>query len=488
MSRRDFVRLVASTGATLSVGGLGAASCVPADRGARARRPASELDETALRDFATGFHGSLLRPSDPDYEPARKIWNARFDRHPGLIARCVDAADVQRAVDFARVEHLLVAVRGGGHSFAGHGVCDGGLVLDLSRMKGLQIDRQRRVVTAAPGLLTHELDAATRETGLAMVLGGCGSVGIGGFTLGGGEGALSSKYGLSCDNLLAADVVLADGRLVSASPEENAGLFWGLRGGGGNFGVVTTFRFRAHPVTKVVAGRLVYDVTQAAAVLRAYRAFAPSAPDELTTGLTFTMVERAPTLLLSVVFAGDADAAAPALRSLRGFAKAKADTIAPVAYHDYHLGSPGPPAGFPTTARGAFLRDLSDDVIEAVIAVAVAIPPAAEFEMNHLHGAVSRVPLGDTAFPLRQPGFDCFAIAGWLAPGQRDAAVAWVERCFDAVRASAHGVYVNVLNEDEGERVAAAYGPQYAHLAVLKRKYDPENLFQLNANILPAAS
>jgi FAD/FMN-containing dehydrogenase len=446
------------------------------------------MDEAAFREFAAGFHGFLLRPSSPEYESARRIWNARFDRHPTLIARCADATDVQRAVDFARGENLLVAVRGGGHSFAGHGVCDGGLVLDLSRMKGLQINKQQRVIRAEPGLLSSDLDAATRETGLAMVLGGCGSVGIGGFTLGGGEGALSGKYGLSCDNLLSADVVLADGRLVSASSEENADLFWGLRGGGGNFGVVTSFRFRAHPVTKVVAGSLVYDLTQAPAVLRGYRAYAPSAPDELTAEFAFTRVERAPALVLSVVHAGDAVSGAPVLRNLRGLAKARADTIASVPYHDSRLASPGPPAGFPTMARGGFLPDLPDQVIDDIIGVAADIPPAAEAEMNHLHGAVSRVPLADTAFPLRQPGFDCFAIAGWLKPGEREAAIAWVQRFFEAVRAYGRGAYVNVLNEEEGERVRTAYGPQFARLAALKRKYDPENFFRLNSNILPATS
>jgi hypothetical protein len=192
--------------------------------------------------------------------------------------------------------------------------------------------------------------------------------------------------------------------------------------------------------------------------------------------------------VLSVVHAGDAASAAPVLRTLRSFAKRKADTIAPVSYHDFHLASPGPPAGFPTTVRGGFLPDLPDEVIDAVIAVVAEIPPAAEFEMNHLHGAVSRVRLADSAFPLRQPGFDCFAIAGWLDPGKREAAVGWVQRFFEAVRAYVRGAYVNVLNEDEGERVRAAYGPQFARLAALKRKYDPENLFQLNPNILPAAS
>jgi len=272
---------------------------------------------------------------------------------------------------------------------------------------------------------------------------------------------------------------------VSASADENPDLFWALRGGGGNFGVVTAFRFRAHALTEVVAGRLIYDLAQAPAVLRAYRAFAPSAPDEMTAGLAFTTVGRAPALVLNLVHAGDAQSAASVLHTLRSFAKPKADTIVPVSYHAFQLASPGPPAGFPSTTRGAFLPRLPDEVIDAVTALAAEIPPAADLEMNHLHGVVTRVPLADTAFPLRQPGFDCFAVAGWLAPAQRDVAVSWVQRCFDAVRPHAMGAYVNVLSDDEGERVKAAYGPQYARLAALKKKYDPENLFRLNANILP---
>jgi FAD/FMN-containing dehydrogenase len=485
MSRREFVKVAASTGATLSLGGLGSLGCARASRVGQTPRNVGGIDERAIRDFAAGIHGSVLRPTDTGYEAARRIWNGRFDRRPGLIVRCADTPDVKRAVDFVRDENLLVAVRGGGHSFAGQSTCDGGVVIDLSRMKGVQIDRERRIVHAEPGLLGSELDTLTRDARLAMVLGGCGSVGIGGFTLGGGEGAISSKYGLGCDNLLSATVVLANGQLVSASAEENPDLFWGLRGGGGNFGVVTSFRFRAHALTDVVAGRLVYDISQAPSVIRAYRAFAPSAPDEMTAGFTFTMVQRTPALVLGVVYAGDATSAAPVLRTLRSFAKAKADTIVPVSYHEFHLAGGGPPPGFPSVTKGAFLVDLPDAVIDAVTTLGAAVPPGGELEMNHLHGAISRVPLADTAFPLRRPGFDCFAAAAWLEPAQRDAVVGWVQRFYDAVHPYSSGAYVNLLSDDEVERVAEAYGPQHARLVALKKKYDQGNLFRLNPNIRP---
>jgi FAD/FMN-containing dehydrogenase len=485
ISRRDFLRLTASAGVAVSVGG------VPAHARSRntyqARRSVETINEKVIGDFVSGVHGSVVRPTDQVYESARRIWNAKFDRRPGLIVRCADQADVKRAVDFARAENLLVAVRGGGHSWAGYSTCDGGLVIDLSGMKQLHVDRQERVVRAQPGLLGSELDAATQRVGLAMVLGGCGSVGIGGYTLGGGEGDLNGKFGLSCDNLLSADVVLADGRSITASSRENADLFWALRGGGGNFGIVTSFLFRAYALTNVFAGQLIYDVAQAPAVLRAYREYASSAPDALTAGLTFTLLKDGPSLLLHAVYAGDEASAAPVLRSLRKLAKPKADTIAPVSYLAFKTAKAGPPPGFPSTVRTAFLPALRDEVIDAISDVGAHIPPAAELEMFHLHGAVSRVPLSDTAFPLRQRGFDCFAAAAWLEPAQRDAVHGWVQSFWDAVRPHAQRAYTNMLNDEERDRVKEAYGRQYARLAMLKRQFDPDNLFRMNPNIKPSA-
>ena len=484
ISRRDFLKLTASAGVAITI--CRDPGHTYASVASQERRSVDVINETILRDFVSGLHGSTIRPTDRTYETARRIWNAKFDRLPGLIVRCADKADVKRAVDFARAENLLIAVRGGGHSFAGHSTCDGGLVIDLSRMKALQINRQQRLVRAQPGLLASELDAATQRVGLAMVLGGCGSVGIGGFTLGGGEGDLSGKFGLSCDNLISADVVLSDGRSVTASAHQNADLFWALRGGGGNFGIVTSFLFRAYSLTHVFAGQLIYDVAEAPSVMRAYREYALSAPDALSTGLTFTLLKDGPALVIHAVYAGDELSAVPVLRSLRKLAKPKADTIAPVSYVAFKTANGGPPPGFPSTVRTGFLRALPDGVIEAISEVGARVPPAAQLEMFHLHGAVSRVTLSDTAFPLREPGFDCFAAAAWLAPAQRDAVYNWVQSFWDAVRPHAGGAYTNMLNDEESERVKEAYGQQYARLAVLKNRFDPLNLFRLNPNIKPS--
>ena len=469
----------------LSIGG-GSSECVNAGV-FQERRSAETINERRVHDFVSGVHGSVIRPSDQTYESARRIWNAKFDRRPSLIVRCADQADVKRAVDFARAEDLLVAVRSGGHSWAGYSTCDGGLVIDLSGMKQFDLDRGKQVVRAQPGLLGNELDAATQRVGLAMVIGGCGSVGIGGFTLGGGEGDLSGKFGLSCDNLLSAEVVMADGRTATASTRENADLFWALRGGGGNFGIVTSFLFRAYPLTNVFAGQLIYDVSQARAVLRGYREYALSAPDALMAGFTFTVVKDGPALLLHAVYAGDEASASKVLSTIRKLANPKADTIAPISYLAFKTASAGPPPGFPSTVRTAFLPTLRDEVIDAISEVGARVPPAAEIEMFHLHGAVSRVPLTDTAFPLRQPGFDCFAAAAWQAPAQRDAVERWIQSFWDAVRPYARGAYTNMFSDDESDRVKEAYGRQYARLAMLKRRFDPDNFFRLNPNIKPSA-
>ncbi len=483
VSRREFLKLAATAGAGLSLRRSPHARSTPTSQ-FDPPRTSDGVDERAIRDFASGLHGALIRPVDPAYDSARRIWNARFDARPALIVRCADDEDVRRAVQFAQAEKLLVAVRGGGHSMAGHSVCEGGLVIDLSPMKGLHIDADGRTVRCQPGLLASELDEATQKVGLAMVLGGCGTVGIGGFTLGGGEGALSNKYGLGCDNLLSADVLLADGRAVTASSGDHADLLWALRGGGGNFGVVTSFRLRAHALTRVTAGRLIYDIAQAPSVMRAYRRFSPSAPDELTVGLGFTQLPDGPVFLLHAVYAGTEASATPILRGLRQLGRARVDTIALVPYLAFKKANLGPPPGFPTTVGTGFLPDLADELIDGVSEVGARVPPAAEMELFHLHGAVSRVPLPATAFPLRRPGFDCYAIAGWLSASQRDAVVAWVQSFSDLIGRHSSGAYVNMLDETGNNRAKAAYGGHYARLAALKKKYDPNNVFRLNPFLL----
>jgi FAD/FMN-containing dehydrogenase len=485
MNRRAFLGRTGATGIGIALG-VDLLACQRGSRSAAGRGDVADLTERAIGDFVSAIHGTVLRPTDAGYDEARRVWNARFDRHPALIARCVDAADVQRSVQFARAQRLAIAVRGGGHSFAGHSTCDGGVVIDLSTMKGIRVDSDRHLITVQPGVVSRELAVASQSAGLAPILGGCSDVGIGGFTLGGGEGSLSPMFGLACDNLVSADVVLADGRRVTASAIDNADLFWGLRGGGGNYGIVTSFRIRAHPVTRVVSGALMYELSRAASVMRAYRDFASSAPDALDAGFSFGRDAGGPRLALRIDYAGTPEAADSVLRTLRGSVRPRTDTIAPVAYHDLKR-EPGPPAGFASITTGAFLPDLSDDTIDALVALAAGIPPGADVELNHLHGAITRVPLTESAFPLRQAGFDTFVAAAWLKPEQQAAVVEWVDRVAGVLRQHATGAYVNVLNEHDANRVADVYGAQYARLAALKKKYDPGNTFRLNANVVPAS-
>jgi FAD/FMN-containing dehydrogenase len=466
IDRRAFVKLAGATSAGMV---LDAASLLG-------------ISDRAVRDFKRGFHGTVLRPVDSGYDDARRIWNGRFDRRPALIARCADVRDVQRAVHFAHAEELRVAVRGGGHSFAGDSTCENGLVIDLSRMNTIRVDAPRAIVEAQAGAVGAELAAATKRSGLAVVLGGCSDVGIAGFTLGGGEGSLSSKYGLSCDNLVSADLVLADGRAMTASNEAHADLFWGLRGGGGNFGIVTSLRLRAHPLATIVAGHLLYEWGEAAAVIRRYRDAASSVPDELDVGLGVTWTKDGPMFAMNVEYAGDVTTAEPTLRSLRALGRPIDDAIAPISYHDLKS-RPGPPAGFPSTIATGFVPYLRDDTIDAILALARVAPRFSDIQLTHLHGAVSRVAYSQTAFPLRQSGFDAFALAPWLRPEDRDPTRDWVRRFREIVMPHARGAYVNALDEDgDAEQ---AYGSMYTRLASLKQTYDPQNFFRMNRNVRP---
>jgi len=484
LDRRTFVKLAGASGAALAMQLAGVVSPTRAGQSDRSPGSRPQLSDRTIRDFARGLHGKLLRASDGGYDAVRRLWNGRFDRHPALIAQCADTADVQRSLQFARAHRFVIGVRGGGHSFAGDSICDDGLVIDLSRMKAIRVDTANRIIEVQPGVIARELAEATRPAGLATILGSCGDVGIGGFTLGGGEGSLIEKYGLACDNLVSADVVLANGHLVTASSDSHQDLFWGVRGGGGNFGIVTSFRVRAYPLSILMAGHLTYALTDAVRVLRTYREFAPSAPDELSCGFGVSAGKDGPMLSLNVEYAGADASAEPILRTLRTIAPPIADTIAPVSFHALKS-RPGPPPGFPSTIATGFLPNLADDVIDGFMALVRTAPPASDLQIIHLHGAVSRVPTGATAFPLRQPGFDTFALAPWIVPQQKEPAIDWVNRFRDIVRPHARGAYVNACSEQDSAE--QAYWSLYDRLASLKKKYDPTNSFRGNRNIRPGS-
>lgn len=449
--------------------------------------------EHAVARLRAALRGPVLGPGDEGYDATRRVWNAMIDRRPALIARCVCADDVVAAIGFAREHELRLSIRGGGHNVAGSAVCDGGVMLDLSLMKGVQVDPRARMARAEPGVLWQELDGETQKVGLATVGGVVGTTGIAGLTLGGGQGWLTGKYGLTCDNLLAAEIVLADGTRLRASATENPDLFWALRGAGANFGVVTSFEYRLHEVGPTVLGGLViHPLDQARDVLRFYRDFTADQPDELTTyaGI-LTSPDGHPVIAMVACYAGDLDAGERAVAPLRAFGSPLADTLAPCTYADQQaIMTAGFPHGRLNYWKSGLTREISDGAIDAVVEYAPNIPsPFSAIAIADCHGAYSRVGAQETAYSHRDAPYDLVILSSWTEAAETDRNVAWTRDFYQAVAPHlSGGVYVNDLDRDESEdRVRSAYGVNYARLRALKAKFDPSNLFQMNNNIRPAA-
>jgi FAD/FMN-containing dehydrogenase len=459
------------------------------------------LGAATLKEFEDGLHGSLVRPGDDAYEEARSIWNGAHDRRPAVIARCADAADVRHAIGFARSEGLDVAVRGGGHSIPGFSTCDDGIVIDLSPMKGVRVNEGERTATAEGGVVWGEFDAATQEHGLAVTGGLVSTTGVAGFTLGGGIGWLMRKHGLACDNLRSAEVVTADGQLLTASATENPDLFWGLRGGGGNFGIVTAFEFDLHPVgPTVTAGPVFYPGERAEEILRFYRDFVRGVPDELTTVANLLTAPPAPFLpeewhgrkLVALIgcHSGAPEEGAKAMQPLRELGDPVADLIGPMPYVQMQgLIDALYPRGTKAYMKAGYLRELDDHAIEtAVRHHQDATSPASEIHFHHFGGAVARVAEGETAYGERQAPFVLNIIALTHEPGGLDSHVDWAHRFYAEIEPSlTGGAYINFLSAEGEERVKAAYGAEkFARLQALKDRYDPTNLFHLNQNVPPS--
>jgi FAD/FMN-containing dehydrogenase len=444
----------------------------------------------------------LLHPTDPGYEEARRIWNGAIDRRPACIARCTGAADVIAAVRLARERDLEVAVRSGGHGVAGHAVCDGGLVIDLSPMKGIRVDPAARTARAEAGVLWGELDRETQLFGLATVGGIVTHTGIAGLTLGGGIGWLMRKHGATVDNLLSADVVTADGELVTASEDENPELFWGIRGGGGNFGIVTSFEYRLHPVgPTVLAGPIFHPLESAPEVLRFYREFIADAPDELTTifhlraapPLPFVPqdVHGKPVVIIGACFAGPRGA--EVLRPLKEFGSPIVDLLEPRPYLELQsMFDASVPHGWHYYWKSLELPPLTDGAIDKLAENAAALTsPMSYCIVFQLGGALGRVGEGETAFGQRDAAHNVNINAVWTGGDpEPERHVAWTRDYFAAMRPYARGrVYLNFLADEGPDRVREAYGAAtYARLVDLKRAYDPDNLFHLNQNIPPYAA
>ena len=446
---------------------------------------------TTADELKAGLRGQLLSPGDEGYDGARKLWNGMFDRRPALIARCAGAADVIRAVSFARDNRLAVAVRGGGHSFPGHSVCDGGLVIDLSAMKAIRVDLRTRIARAQAGVKWIEFDHETQAFGLATTGGTDADTGIAGLTLGGGLGWLSGKYGLTVDNLVSADVVTADGRLLTASATENQDLFWGLRGGSGNFGVVTSFEYQLHPVGPTILGGMVaYPLGRAKEVLRFYRQFAKAAPDDVTTYAGFVTPPGGETVAaLFSCYCGPLDKGEEVIRPLRSLGSPVQDLLGPMPYvAQQRLFDGAFPAGSYYYAKAGSLADLTDEAIEVFAEYVATKPsPLSGVLVQTVCGAASRVESDATAFPHRRLPYAPVIVSQWLDAATSEKNVGWARDFWKALGPLAGGgVYVNDLSHDDADRVRTAYGTNYERLAALKKAYDPDNLFRLNPNITPA--
>jgi FAD/FMN-containing dehydrogenase len=453
------------------------------------------IDDDALVSLREGFRGQLLRPGDDGYAGARQVWNAMIDRHPALIARCGGVADVIAAVNFARDRNLLVAVRGGGHSVAGNAVCDGGLVIDVSPMKGIRVDPAARMAWAAGGVTWGELDHETQAFGLATTGGTVSTTGIAGLTLGGGFGWLMRSSGLACDNLLAADIITADGHFVRASADQNAELFWGLRGGGGNFGVVTSFEYQLHPVgPTVLAGPLFHSLDAAPKLFGYFRDVVPTLPDALgCMAALLTSPEGEPLAALVLAYTGSLAEGEEVVQPLRQFGSPVADLVGPMPYVALQtIFDNAFPAGLRNYWKSSFLKGLDAAAIAVMVEHFSRAPsPHAGIAIELFGGAVSRVAPEETAFAHRSSPFSVIIFTAWDDPAQDQENIAWARELWAGLQPfAADAVYVNYLGDvgDEGRaRVRAAYGDaNYERLAALKHAYDPGNLFRMNQNIEPA--
>ncbi len=448
------------------------------------------IKNMAIEKLKARLRGEVVCPGDEYYDRARRVWNGRIDKYPALIARCADLVDVLTTLEFARQQDLAVTVRSGGHSMIGHSVCDGGLVIDLSRMKGMWVDPVRGIAQVQAGLTLGEFVRNTQAFGLATTTGTVWGTGVGGLTLGGGVGWLMGKYGLTIDSLLAADLVIADGQVLTANASEHADLFWGLRGGGGNFGVVTSFEFQLHRVGPVLAGKVVYPLAKARDVLRFYREYTSTAPDEMTAyAALMTTSHGVPAIAISLCYSGPLALGERLVEPLRKLGTPLADLVHPKPYLQAISTDAGAPDGRHYYEQASSLNELSDDVIDMIAEYSAArTSPCSQVLIQHVHGAARRVSPTATAFALRNVPYVMNIVAAWHAgeTQQTERHMEWVRSFQAAIEPfAAKGVYSNFLGEEGEEQVRASYGINYERLVALKNRYDPTNFFRFNQNIKP---
>ena len=448
------------------------------------------LKNAVVEELRGSLRGELLCSSDDAYNEARLIWNAMFDKRPALIVRCTEVSDVISSVNFARTHSIPVAVRGGGHNVAGSGACDGGLMLDMSRMKSLRVDPANRTARAEPGLTWGEFDRETQKFGLATTGGICSEAGIAGVSLGGGYGWLMRKYGLALDNLVSVNVVSADGQLRTASATENADLFFGVRGTHSNLGIVTLLEYRLHPVgPMVISGLVLHPLEKAGEVLRFYREYTAQVPEEMSAwAAMLTSPDGHPMVAIVVCYIGPIETGEEVVRPLKEFGPPVADMIQPMPYvNAQSLMDQAFPRGRHNYWKSSLLRELSDDAIDTLVEKFSRVAsPYSSVLIEHLGGQVSRVGKDETAFDHRDAPYDLVIMPMWTDPAESEKHIQWADELWQAIQpVSSGGVYVNYLGNEGAVRVKAAYGTNYERLVALKNKYDPTNLFRFNQNIKP---
>ncbi len=458
----------------------------------------ASLEQQAIENLRASLRGELLQPGDEGYDTARRVYNGMIDRHPRLIARCAGVADVISAVNFARKYDLPVSIRGGSHNVNGFAVCDDGLVIDLSRMKSVRVDPWNRTARAEGGCTWGDFDHATHAFGLAVPGGIISTTGVAGLTLGGGIGNLTRTYGLSCDNLLSVDVVTADGRFVTASADENEDLFWGVRGGGGNFGVVTSFEFRLHPVSTVFGGLVMYPIEKSRDILRFYRDYIATAPTDMGAYFGFHMAPPAPFIpehlqgkhvcVIAVCYVGPLEKAEEAVRPIRQVGPPVLDLLGPIPYPALQsMLDPLLPPGLQHYWKADFVEKLADEAIEVHATYGPRVPSIqSAMHLYPINGMVHQVGKNETAFSYRDAQFVHVIAAMYPDPADTPKNMAWVREYWSALHPySAEGAYINFMMNEGEDRIKATYQENYERLVALKNKYDPANLFHMNQNIKP---
>jgi len=451
----------------------------------------NSIDATiAANELQPSFKGKILFEGDVEYDSARQIWNGMIDRKPALIAQCLDKEDIIQAVKFARKNELLVSVRGGGHNVSGNAVCDGGIMIDLSLMKKVEVDTEKKVAHVEMGATWGDFDKATQQFGLSTTGGLITTTGVAGLTLGGGVGWLVRKCGLSCDNLIEAEIITADGNIVKASLQENPDLLWGIRGGGGNFGIVSSITLRLHEVSTVIGGMIIHTRDKSKEAIQFYREFMKTAPEELTlyTAL-LTSPEGIPIVAFIGCYCGDIEKGEAVMKPLHEFGTPVADLIQPIPYLQMQsMLDAGFPKGNRYYWKSGFLKELSDDVIDVIVSHMESNPSPGSATILEMYGGVaSHEPEGGSAYPHRQSEFDLVIISNWPDKQEDDKNINWTRNIWEALQPYlSHKAYVNALGVEGADRVKEAYGDNYQKLAELKRKYDPDNFFRMNQNIPPA--